>query len=55
MVDYNSLTKEDVISNIRKTSDELMDEYEKEEIDKEKICKLMNRQLMQGLFLQNVM
>lgn len=42
----------EIKQNLKKIEDEILEEQEKENPNKKKIMKLMNKQLMQGLFLQ---
>lgn len=48
---YNDIMNPDVVEQINKIENEIQDELEKDEIDKEKIFKLRQKQLMAGLAL----
>lgn len=52
MNSYEELTREEVVSNIRKISEEAKEELSKEKIDEKKLFQLRYRQLIQGLYLQ---
>lgn len=54
MADYTVLERADVVQQIVDTDDEIKKELEKEKIDEEKVFKLRYRQMIQGLYLQDV-